>query len=121
MTATLKNALTRYGQSLYYLLSNRREFERIAISGSVSVTYHNRDGKAVTLVCNCLDCSRGGLGLQSLQGIPADSELSLSAGGDRQRYLATVRYCERQARSFRIGVAFGSGLARRGVPSCALN
>jgi len=121
MAVTLKNTLTRYGQSLYYLLSNRREFERIAISGSVSVTYHNRDGRAVTLVCNCLDCSRGGLGLESLQAIPADSELSLSADRDRQQYLATVRYCERQTRSFRIGVAFAGGWARRGTPNCAMN
>src|SRR4051812_40160204 len=102
MTVAL-SVLTNYGRSLYYLWGNRRSCERLPIEGPIRLGYYDGSGRSVTLACACVDVSANGMGVQSPEAIPVDTEVYLCAGKSREFRVARVCHCHERGPSFRIG------------------
>jgi hypothetical protein len=98
-------ALIRSSRSLYYLLSNRRKFDRQPISGTIRVVI-NSFGLVTTHVCSCVDVSPRGIGLDCPELIALETVVQLTSDQDKASRFARIRYCEQRGPMFRAGLEF---------------
>jgi hypothetical protein len=97
----------RYARSIYQILSNRRKFERVPISGTVHATCHGIV-MDTTHVCTCVDISRSGIGIDCPVELAAGTFVSLHEEEQGPRRIARVCYCRQQGETYRIGLQFES-------------
>jgi len=108
MTIAIPEVVTRVGRRFYYSLSNMRSCDRMAISGTVLITYYDERGNRVDLACLSIDFSPLGMGIYSGVSMPAGLEVSLNAGKKQSPRSAQVRYCKEHEGRFRVGLLFGT-------------
>jgi hypothetical protein len=91
-------------RSFYYLLGNRRRFERTPFSGDILITM----GYAVvtTHICSCADISPRGIGIDCSESIPLDEVVALHSDAESPRRFARVRHCQQRGAIYRIGLEF---------------
>jgi hypothetical protein len=97
--------LIRSSRSLYYLLGNRRTFDRQPISGNIRVVIKSF-GLVTTNVCSCVDISPRGIGLDCPELITLETVVQLTSDEDKASRFARIRYCELRGRMFRAGLEF---------------
>jgi hypothetical protein len=104
--ASIKDRIRQYGSSLYYLLANRRRFERRATSGGLIIRYKNAYGELTSQACSCADFSPQGMGIDCPAPIFPDTEVVLSSEKEDATQFARVRSCRRLQSTFRVGLEF---------------
>ena len=94
----------RYVQSLYQILRNRRNFERVPVTGTILATY----GRVVpiTQTCSCVDMSPRGIAIDSPEPIEPNMFVALQSDERDPKRWARVRYCRPHDVVHRIGLEF---------------
>ena len=101
----LMGVLTMYGRSWYQLLSNRRKFERLPLSGAVTLTLQG-SALLTDYICSCVDISPRGLGLYCPESIAPNSVVRLQSEELASSRYARVIHCEDRGGGFRVGLEF---------------
>jgi len=97
-------AFARYAQSLYRLLSNRRRFERVPITGTILATYGSV--VSVTQTCSCVDMSSRGIAIDSPEPLEPNTFVALRSKEQDPKRWARVRHCWQHDKVHRIGLEF---------------
>jgi hypothetical protein len=97
--------VSRYARSFYLLLSNRRKFERLPMSGTVRATW---GGYAVSNshVCSCVDASPRGMGIDCPSSVDPETVIALHTDESTAKRQARVCYCQQRGDVYRIGLEF---------------
>jgi hypothetical protein len=97
--------VVRYARSFYNLLGNRRKFERVPLSGPITVTCK---GFVVdtTQVSSCVDMSRRGIGIECPEPLAVDGVVQVHSEDHGPRRHARVRYCIQRGDRYRVGLEF---------------
>jgi hypothetical protein len=83
--------LVGYGRSFYWLLGNRRKFDRVPFSGNIRATC--KGGGLITKhVCSCVDISPSGIGIDCPELMLRDAVVQLSSDEEDSGRFARVRY-----------------------------
>jgi hypothetical protein len=90
-------------RSLYHLLSNRRKFERVPISGTVRATYL---GYTMGDVCSCVNISPRGIAIDSPDFMIKGGVVALQSDQYNFKRLAQVCYCQEHDGMYRVGLEF---------------
>src|SRR5689334_17002460 len=106
MILSLPKMATRVGRTFYYMLSNMRACDRLAVRGAVRIAYDDDQGNTVSIACDCVDFSPLGMGIFAGAPIPAGIDVSLYPGAGLPPRIARVRYCNPCDCRFRVGLAF---------------
>ena len=102
--------LQRYVRFLNRMVGNRRGPRRLPVFGTI---YVKRDGYEIEYTCACFDISARGIGIEVAKPITVGSSVTVRAGERGPRRAACVRYCFREADTYRAGLEFtGQALAR---------
>jgi len=104
--AGLKATFLEHWRSFYFLVGNRRHFERRALSGDVIVTYSNLHYETVKHRCAGINASPRGLAVMCPEAIPVDAVVQLIADSGQSAQFGRVRYCCRHYLGFHIGFEF---------------
>ena|SRR5215467_3757982 len=104
--ARLTTIFLEHWRSFYFLVGNRRRFERSALSGDVIATYSNLHYETVKHRCTSINYSRRGLAVMCPEAIPIDAVVQLIADSGQSAQFGRVRYCYRHYMAFRIGFEF---------------
>jgi hypothetical protein len=102
----VKDKLVRYGRSFYYLLANRRKFDRHPVSGKIMATCKDKYGQLITHVCTCVDLSLRGIAIDAPELLPAEMDVHLDSDELDFRHFGRVRYCSQHGSEFRVGLEF---------------
>jgi hypothetical protein len=94
----------RYAKSLYQLLSNRRKFERVPVTGTILATYESTI--PITQTCSCVDLSPRGIAIDSPEPIEPNTLVALRSDERDPKRWARVRYCRPHYVVHRIGLEF---------------
>jgi PilZ domain-containing protein len=116
--ASIKNKIRDYGSSLYYLLANRRRFERRPTTGKLVIRYKNVYGELKSQACSCADFSPRGMGIDCEEPIFPETEVALSYANEDTTRFARVRSCRRLESAFRVGLEFIPEPADWKAPAC---
>ena len=95
--------LSDAARSLYHLLSNRRKYERVPVSGSVRATYL---GYAAGDICSCVNISPGGMAVDSADSMMKGAVVVLYSDQHHLKRLARVCHCQLRDGMYRIGLEF---------------
>ena len=90
---------------MYQVLSNRRKFERVPMSGTVR-TVTSGSTEAVMHACSCVNISPRGMAIDSPEPLAPDMIVPILADGQGSKRFARVRYCQDRGRGYRIGLEF---------------
>ena len=96
--------IVRYAQSLYKILTNRRKFERVPVTGTVLATYGSV--VPITQTCSCVDVSPRGIAIDSPEPIDPNTFVALRSDEHDPKRWARVRYCRPHDVVHRIGLEF---------------
>src|SRR5215469_10763770 len=97
LTATV---LDRW-RSFYFLVGNRRRYERQPLSGNVTITYRNGNHDTVKHQCSCIDWSPRGFALICPEAVPVETSVQLLPDSSKLTTFGQVRYCHPRYLSFR--------------------
>jgi hypothetical protein len=99
--------VVRYVRKFYELLGNRRNTERVPISGTIFVTC---EGYAVEVSHACLvvNISPRGIAIDCPEGIAVDAIVQLHSDEHGSRRPARVRYCIQRGDCYRVGLEFAA-------------
>src|SRR5438045_2481977 len=100
----LVEKLFNYGHSIYTRLSERRDSERLDFHGTVTVSCSSRYGSSY--VCSCVNLSNSGIGLQSFEPIPVNSDVYLHSERHNLKRFGKVRWCVLRGDLYFIGCNF---------------
>jgi hypothetical protein len=101
----------QYVRAFYHLLSDRREYQRAPISGTVRLTYSGYVVESA-YVCSCVDISPRGMAVDCPDSIPQDTLIMVHAEEQDPRRPARVCYCHERGTVYRIGLEFTAGDAK---------
>jgi len=102
----LVEKLIDYSRSLYTLLGERRKTERVEFHCAVAVSCKNRYGSLTTNVCNCLNLSDRGIGLESPEPIPVSCDVYIHSETHNLKRFGRVRWCVQRGDRFFFGCSF---------------
>src|SRR5215469_10839738 len=105
-TERLKATFLEHWRSFYFLVGNRRRFERQALSGDLTAIYDKGYGEVVSRQCSCIDFSPRGLGVFCPEPIPPDTLVQLIGESRQLMQFGRVRHCHSRGISFSIGFEF---------------
>src|SRR5215472_4809018 len=99
------SGLARYARTFYELLSNRRKFERVPVSGTVIVV---RKGSVVdtTHTCSGVDISPRGIAIDCPEPLEVGEFVRLQSDDHITSRRARVRHCGRSDGGYRVGLEF---------------
>jgi hypothetical protein len=97
--------LARSFNKLYYLLANRRVFDRVPVDHEVMITWRDRNGEGLTKGV-CQDISPAGIGIRSPEPIPVRTTVRLRIGQDIAVVPAVVLRQMQDKSTFVIGMEF---------------
>src|SRR5262245_40726763 len=97
----LVEKLFNYSSSIYARLSERRDCERMDLNCTMTVSCTKRDGSSY--VCSCVNLSDSGIGLQSFEPIPVNSDVYLHSGRHNLKRFGRVRWCVLRGDRYFIG------------------
>jgi hypothetical protein len=95
-----------YSRHFYTLLGDRRKAERLDFNCKVTVSCKNRYGSLTTHVCNCLNLSDRGIGLESPEPIPTNCDVYIHSETHNMRRFGLVRWCVQSGDRFFVGCSF---------------
>ena len=108
MTTIFVEKLIDYSRSLYTLLGERRKVERVDFKCAVSMTCRHRSGAVSTHVCACLNLSDHGMGLESLEPIPANCIVYIQSARHKLGRVGRIRWTVQKGDHFYAGCDFRS-------------
>jgi hypothetical protein len=100
------NSVGTFCRSLYFLLGNRRHFERRPASGAVAMTIHDKYGEPTTHNCHLIDISEAGVGIESPEAAAPNTDVYLEFEFGRLKSFARIRYCQQRGSAYAVGLAF---------------
>ena len=102
----LVERLIDYSRSIYVLLGERRRTERVEFCCKVTVSVKNRYGSLTTHVCACLNLSDGGIGLESPELVPTNSDVYIHSEAYNLKRFGRVRWCMQKGDRVFLGCSF---------------
>jgi hypothetical protein len=98
--------LIDYGRSFYSLLGERRKGQRLDFNCTVTVSCKNRYGQLTAHTCQCVNVSDSGIGIESPDRIPDNSDIYIHSETHNLKKFARVLYCHRRGDRTYLGCSF---------------
>jgi hypothetical protein len=89
---------------------NTRRFHRFPYNDLVRVSWQDRLGQVKYANAKCLDVSEQGISVELVEPVELRSYVSLRSDKLKLAGTAAVRYCQRKAGKYMIGLEFSAGL-----------
>lgn len=103
---SVKSTVLEGWRSLYFVIGNRRQFERNPLSGEVIAIHGSNYAESARFRCSCVDWSPRGIAVTCPEALPRDASVRIQSDSPRFTRFARVRYCQHDMTAFRIGFEF---------------